>query len=355
MPDLTGLTALDVAVGLFFLFFLLSIVCSTVAELISTAMGWRARNLELGLRQVLGDPERVNAFFNTPRIRALGQPVRELSERWWGARGWGEPQHGEAAATGAEGVAAGAPVDEEPPAPVRLPSYIPSRAFSLAVLDTLAPDLAKESRALDRSAPASQDVIEQLRGRLPGKRDDGVRRALEDVLDEGRGHIDDLREGLERHFDEVMDRASGWYKRRAQLALVIIASAVTIAGNVDAVQVASSLWSDDALRATVVQRATAAAENAPPPTEASLNRLADDVEEVDELSLPVGWSAATTPDTFWGWLGKLLLGWPLTVAAVAMGAPFWFDLLGKVARLRVAGKAEGTVKDDTGRKGPADD
>ena len=36
-----------------------------------------------------------------------------------------------------------------------------------------------------------------------------------------------------------------------------------------------------------------------------------------------------------------------------MGAPFWFDLLGKVSRVRVAGKAEGTVKDDSGNKGPS--
>ena len=108
--------------------------------------------------------------------------------------------------------------------------------------------------------PASQDEIEKLRAQLPKVPNEAVRRALEDVLDEGRATADALREGLERHFNEVMDRASGWYKRRAQLALVLIATAVTITGNVDSVQVASRLWSDDALRATVVQRANAATE-----------------------------------------------------------------------------------------------
>jgi hypothetical protein len=74
MPDLTGLTALDVAIGLFFLYFLLSIVCSTISEMIAGALGWRAANLELAIRHLI-QAERVTAFWSNPRIRALGEPV----------------------------------------------------------------------------------------------------------------------------------------------------------------------------------------------------------------------------------------------------------------------------------------
>ena len=35
-----------------------------------------------------------------------------------------------------------------------------------------------------------------------------------------------------------------------------------------------------------------------------------------------------------------ILGLLMTVAAVSLGAPFWFDLLGKVAQLRSTGKRE---------------
>lgn len=58
-------------------------------------------------------------------------------------------------------------------------------------------------------------------------------------------------------------------------------------------------------------------------------------------SFPIGWeldekNRPDLPDTFVEWLGKML-GWLVTVAAVSLGAPFWFDLLSKVARLRAAG------------------
>jgi len=38
-------------------------------------------------------------------------------------------------------------------------------------------------------------------------------------------------------------------------------------------------------------------------------------------------------------------GWVITAVAVAMGAPFWFDLLGKVMNVRNAGKPVKTAAD----------
>ena len=37
------------------------------------------------------------------------------------------------------------------------------------------------------------------------------------------------------------------------------------------------------------------------------------------------------------WVERIV-GWLVTIAAVSLGAPFWFDLLGKVANLRGAGR-----------------
>ena len=33
----------------------------------------------------------------------------------------------------------------------------------------------------------------------------------------------------------------------------------------------------------------------------------------------------------------MIVGWLLTVAAISLGAPFWFDLLGKIVHLRASG------------------
>jgi hypothetical protein len=35
-----------------------------------------------------------------------------------------------------------------------------------------------------------------------------------------------------------------------------------------------------------------------------------------------------------------LSGWLLTILAVTLGAPFWFDTLGRLSRLRSSGKPE---------------
>ncbi len=70
---------------------------------------------------------------------------------------------------------------------------------------------------------------------------------------------------------------------------------------------------------------------------------ADCVAEVNQLGLPLGWAGENTPDDAWGSLGKAL-GLLVTAFAITLGAPFWFDLLGKFARLRATGKREGTGK-----------
>jgi hypothetical protein len=60
-------------------------------------------------------------------------------------------------------------------------------------------------------------------------------------------------------------------------------------------------------------------------------------QAIGQLStLPVGWHAESIPAGFEAWAAALL-GWVLTTAAISLGAPFWFDLMGRVARLRGTG------------------
>ena len=80
---------------------------------------------------------------------------------------------------------------------------------------------------------------------------------------------------------------------------------------------------------------------------ASRTQSSESLEASDSLlaSFPVGWGdedpfgiREPVPDwTLGTWLAHLM-GWILTAAAVSLGAPFWFDLLGRVAKLRGTGK-----------------
>ena len=75
--------ALDVAIGLIFIFFILAIVCSGINEAFASAFRWRAQDLERGLWELLRDPDATgNATEALEKLKAhLTCPVRLWDER----------------------------------------------------------------------------------------------------------------------------------------------------------------------------------------------------------------------------------------------------------------------------------
>jgi hypothetical protein len=59
-------------------------------------------------------------------------------------------------------------------------------------------------------------------------------------------------------------------------------------------------------------------------------------DELDALQMVLGWSGENLCD--WTSWPQRLIGWILTMTAVSLGAPFWFDLLNKLMNIRNAGK-----------------
>src|SRR4051812_25438114 len=59
--NISGNAALDVLIGLFFLYFLLSLVCSSINEGIAAAFRLRSKYLEKGLRKMLEGQENLDA------------------------------------------------------------------------------------------------------------------------------------------------------------------------------------------------------------------------------------------------------------------------------------------------------
>jgi hypothetical protein len=311
VPNVSGIAALDVLIGLFFLYFLLSIVCSSINEAIAAVVNMRAGYLERGIRTLLSREGNVKSFYSHWRVRALMKPPGKIFKG------------------------------------PRKPSYIPSRTFALTLLDTFAPP---------ENAAENDDLIARAERALGAPDDDSeskrpteiVRGMLRDALAEARGDRDKFRASIERSFDDVMDRASGWYKRRVQLILFVLALGLVCVINADSAALAQRLWKDDALRAAVVSQANkvvqaGGAECAQTGgTETRADAAAKCVDQVNEFGLPLGWSHETSPhNVFWDGLGKVL-GLLVTAFALTLGAPFWFDLLGKVSRLRGSGPREAT-------------
>ena len=396
MPNLTGQPAVDVAIGLFFLFFLLSVICSAINETITNALALRSEVLLTALQNMLKSR-------HDPR-----------------------PAAG-AASTPAHGTAATAPAADAP-APDRadllpgllqssfiqdltdrngrrlrkwVPSYIPSRTFALALLDTLTDIRTDETAApsgetpaagaaapaaattppadpadpanpanptmpsasvpaavppasvdevKDHQARADYDLLLKARQSVNLIEQDQVKKTLTRLLDDAAGDRQRFIKNIEDWFDATMDRASGWYKRRTVLFMWIIAAVLVLVLNADSFQVARGLWGNDTLRAAVVVQAQQATQQ-PAPTKspdvgglgADAKKVAAQIQQVKDLGLPLGWSFHQAdprwPHNVLGFLVKLV-GLILTVVALSLGAPFWFDLLGRVSRLRTSGTPE---------------
>ncbi len=309
MPEV-GSQVLEVTLGLLFVYLVFSLVCSTLQETLATALSWRAEGLEQGLRGMLqgkgqGKDDAAHRLFDElvdhPRIKSMLPPKRILRTE------------------------------------KKVPSYLSSRTFSLTLLDTVAPP---------KQAGASRDLVTWAREEVGEFEDEGLKRELIAMLDAAEGDLTKLRTEIEHWYDDTMNRVSGWYKRRTQVWLLLFGVLVASVANIDTFQVVDRLWKDPTTRAAVVAQAekVASADSTD-----ELEKVAGEYDAIKGLELPVGWTTPTNDDVAkedprafpQGINAMKVLGILLTALALSFGAPFWFDALSKVSRLRATGKPEG--------------
>jgi hypothetical protein len=270
---------IDAAIGMAFVYLLLSLVCSAVREAGESLAMRRAASLKSGLERLLG-PEVAQDLRQHPLVAAL-------------------TNH----ASG--------------------PAYIPPPTFSAALLD-----------------------IVRDNANIPGP----LRQALGALEAASRDHPAPdamrLRAAIESWFNSAMDSVSRAYRRHTHLWLAVIGVGVTIAMNADSIRMTSALLGNAGLRNAVAQSGEQLAAQVPSGQQAA--------GELRSLGMPIGWSGVTRDNTLpWKepWTGpwwrnaRLLIqwhwaGWLFTVAAISLGAPFWFDLLKRVASVRTAGRTE---------------
>jgi hypothetical protein len=363
-----GSTALEVAIGMIFVYLLMSLLCSAVAEYIEAKLNYRSKDLEKGIRLLLNQ-----------------QPKKSDSKAggsWWSRR-FGSSREGQATPPGqggtapAQGQEAGGNTtttgqDGGKPQTLaerlyahplvtslyreeKLPSYIPSRTFALALWDMAVPAAQRST-----DATGAQDLL-AIRAAVNDNEfiGDDLKRALLMLLDDAEGDFEKARKNIEDWYDGTMDRVSGWYKRRVHVILLFIGLIVCAAVNADSVNIARALMNEDGLRAAIVGQAEkAAATPLPSPTptpptpaeqdKAALEKIEGVRAQLDATGLPIGWvsTAGVTdpndprlkdprrfPASFGGWALKVL-GILITALAVSQGAPFWFDLLNKFIVIR---------------------
>ena len=223
---MTNFTALEVVIGLAFVYFVLALVCSAVAETISSLQRRRAKMLVEGIENLFSGSNTITdegrdlakLFWSHPLVQALIRPRR------------GPPSH---ATPNPQKHAEVSQADGEGPA------SIPARTFVSALIDLGArnTDLAKQAAA---DAAKLAGVLSKLKlvDAINGVPSAPLRQALLAIYNE----VNVFRRAAEDWYDDAMDRVSGWYKRHIQAMIWIIAVLVALLLNVDTVQIATTLW-----------------------------------------------------------------------------------------------------------------
>jgi hypothetical protein len=378
-----GSGVLDTAIGLIFVFLLVSMLVTIANELVAAALMSRAKWLRLGIEKLL-DAEWAQKVYAHPLIDSTGARP-----------GW--IRHGG-------------------------PSYIPSRAFVNVLLDVVRQEAggvqgardhiqalldatpldanadqfkaARERLAVELeqagvpyAAAALHRVIMQIPAgctvgeakavlqqfsdtmRAHGLRDalaaipvERVRKTLLVLLDDAEGDFDRFKANVEIWFNNAMDRVGGWYKRRSQWVILCLGIGAAVSMNVDSLQIVRFLETNKSAREALVAQASTYAKSAQAASDAAAapttDQLPAQMESIQsrllQLGLPMGWvrpAHATRADVDnRGVLpanmedGERLLsfhlfGWLITALAATLGAPFWFDMLNKVIAVRSVGKA----------------
>ncbi|MEM6770722.1 MAG: hypothetical protein AAF597_09080 [Bacteroidota bacterium] len=360
---------LTVVIGIIFVLLLLSLLATSIMELLASWMSLRGRNLVKALRNMLASSDPNETLVDEFQRNSL---YRHLTQQYGGRT---------------SGVSA--------------PSYMSAETFQSILMDVI----------------LKGDDISQLEQRLEELPDDDLKNVLKQLLRESGGQLDLFRLEVQNWYNNVMDRAAGWYKRYTQKILLLLGLGIAVLFNADTVALYDRLSNDPETLEMIANAAeryvqareyaggpavnpapsspntapasapkndpsappqspaadpsfgnqvpydpfdTAAANTTPyqPPApqtylygseeaqaaEKDFRTSLEDLKslintEIAEVRRPLGlgWDGVQIRDLTLYEKSTKVLGFILTALAISMGAPFWFDLLKKLVNIRSSG------------------
>ena len=348
-----GSAVLDTAIGIVFIFFVISTLCSSTFSFIARISSMRGRLLQQGLLHMLG-PEIRAEIINHPLVRDVSLTGTRWYDRFFRMFSGCKVQ----------------PAEGDRLVPNPCPAYIPPETFTRALLDLVVEAAEEKSlnsvfgklqkaglerledaaqmrirleinRLLDQGEEAALPFVEDLLNRIEERQSlppDIRLRILDEVkgccdgrenimamIEEGIEEIalpsrtvDFLRRNIEllqrrrirdtdftvmanfeafsgtvtSWFNNSMDSLTSIFKTRAQVYLFFISTAVILFFNINAVVIAETLWTQPTIRASIVESAQAASIN--PSTVTPENDERSPIEffedELAVLGLPIGWT-----------------------------------------------------------------
>ena len=315
-----GSTILDVAIGLVFIYCLYSLLATTIKEIIASVLNLRANKLERAIERMLVDPHLSDILFN----RFYEHPmIKYMNDGGW---------HN------------------------KKPSYISSAAFSKALVDILVDTPETQTISTNAISDGLKTLTSIANNQTAQVQSSDTIRLLESFLADSGDDILKFKALIEQWFNEMMERATGWYKRQTQWIIFLIGLGIAIAFNASTVGIATHLMNkgDKGAREGLAKMASSYIQSHPQSTISSpavsgdtlvknaINLYNNDIQQSNQL-LGLGWGKDNNMDCSHWFIN--ILGWLITALAISLGAPFWFDILNQLVKLRGTGpKPKGTKK-----------
>lgn len=375
--------ALNVVIGLVFVYLLYSLFATFVSEIIATQLGLRARNLREAINRMLNDEEekkfwqrlgdslslmkkpknnRIKKFYNNPEIKYLGS----------------------------SGV-------------FRNPSSFPATSFSRTLLYELNGSGPLDKDKIKKEILHAVDPVNNPSAHTPGVTgqeeasfDPQSAQFVLSLYNDSWGDLVKFRLLLEAWFDRTMEQATEWYKRKIRIILLVLGFFMAWFFNADTFTIIEKLSTDKAARENMVKLAVAYNQSTARPSGPSLTVppekldsllnvkkiLEKDMQDAQSIlgsgawlpdKVMVSYDSVTSKKTYtplidslslseeyrdssasilefnpwqkWAYVFRLIphhfFGFLITAIAISLGAPFWFDLLNKLMKLRTS------IKQDT--------
>ena len=408
---------IQVAVGIIFVFILLSIVVTEVNSLIARAAKLRAKTLRSTINSVIEDPiirakvythpliQLVKADPIAPTQRVSRDEAEKIANGAIGAVDFIEPNtfvdvvlntikaESDQQLFGAllnviDGMPVGAErrglrvmvnriitTGEGMPELRNSLRYVQDRRYRSALVN-IVNQVDEEVSLLGLEPSTNVSLMAGIRQ----IENPNLRHALSTVMS-GAGSMEVARGNLETWFNNSMQRASAAYAGKMKNLSILVALFFALALNIDTLHIGRTLWEDPARRQQISSEASYIVQSGNLQTQMNGNQSDDEfranqandesaledaietgadvayqLQDIQDLSLPIGWSfqnvrgsadeelALSDPNNLWnyfpdnnpeGWLGLLaakFFGIAATVIAAAQGAPFWFGIVNRILR-----------------------
>ena len=314
---------LEVAIGMIFVWLIMSIGTLEIQNRISLWLNWRADLLEITIRDMLKDPQMVRNLYDHPLIQQL--TPRDKKNK------------------------------------LKRPDYIPSTVFA-----TVAFEVIMNAGKTGDTIPVDMMSIEGMRENVKklAETNPPLARTFQHIVPNLQKDVENFEQGItgyrlnvEDWFHNVMGQASTIYKQRAQVVAFFLGLGIAVFLNIDTINIAQKLWQEPTARAVLVAQAQAQAAEPDLPS-------SDLLVKAQNLTFPIGWTTTLANDQSCSLIGaenyqlvlrsagecRLLTGFPalnngwglvvklcgylLSAFAAAQGAPFWFDILRKLVGIR---------------------